>query len=1379
MDDDAENQHVEEGEPLKGTGLKVAPLTVKGLHYENEHVSLINTRLDAIYAHHNPSDYGNVAPLPCSSRNKTAGQCKRIVRKRARTIKPAALAASDVSGAVVVVPTVSMVPHPLDVSPSVVPHPLDVSQPPPTAATVIALRQRQAQRVQRLQNPKIHFKHGYNPHFVLARHLNEKEIDDSSTATPSLLHRQKLAILGERHVLADDAEIERRAQQLAYRRTFDAQIRQNWRLRKYDFRLEQDYGQAIYSFVQWQMEKEEAAGPVIHERKRKVNFLETERSRTKRRVEECDSDDQDSDATPPMAQDPFAFDEDNEQESIYHRLLQSSQDAQQFLTGSSVLDNDSGPTAHVDDDWSAWQQRLDYWAQGKQAPSKSELPTAFDYTKANGGHAKNVPGTFHFMLQHQPLRKAAGQGSYLSPYDNRLFPLHHPLTYHNNPEQGAVYLHRRQMRCAATRYLIGGGGGRRVSPQWIARRDPASPVDRDVVLENRLLHCLWKGDTAASPSTHRYKFLLKLCTFQGRRLGFFLQHQWKDRGAVAHVLGLHCHSSLEPGRRRRQHRGYEPRLEGRSMFSLLQSNRCSEIILAEKMLVKLQSVRMVGEKDPGKQDATFSLLTTSPYIPVPCTIPPTPMGPMDVIGCIFGPPDRHANVVHAATIDEGVIVVTLSTLVERLLASTCETSRSKRRDKVTGAAFVHSEPERNLVLQQIESMLCQCVARNQKNFFMILSRVKNPLAEMPLAAMYRSVSTYCDFFLNFNEPGLANAVAKVISFLKPLMTHNGIQDFADLHLTWGLLRIASILPEKPLRLLANQLDTKVCRTPFEKFRQVLEYMEEKEMIYDNAEGKTAAGFASPNAVDVSLLEYAFHDAVAIFQQCVEREPANVLYHMWHLGALASSMLLCSGLRIGSKARAYPSSIGDGVDPNSFDLLEGDENRGVELRRKLPRFDDLRRKTAKSLWVVTQLDQRQNTCLSCLAIASILEWKQVVGLILGPLVENQPALVVSIRDMHDLKASEWAMQERSSSSLEYHYRLAGDLNSRLAVAAARLELNPENLDDWRRMVSLLPSNGFAVLQAVNQRDEVTLHGSGTPSLVRQDLDERESIPGTTWWDSDRSQWWDQQILFISHQESRLTVIQRKKVYDFVASMLPSNQEDPQNASLAGAISSSCTGKARSSWEWLLSVGLSTESGSCDGAEAKCRSKSFDADLPRPFAEVLRSKSLVSSDSPEPIGPLVTLPDPALYDASSEVTAMKVRIACHLYGANHVIVKRGVHYLADRCFNSLPSGAAQRDTTSSYPLACLQWLSKSGLHVVACLSDWNVTSGLREVSDRRRPTKYTDTLRLTVRNAIEEYGLKFSLIYNKHPDVFAGHKVGIVRVSVTESFRYSINRRILTV
>ena len=797
------------------------------------------------------------------------------------------------------------------------------------------------------------------------------------------------------------------------------------------------------------------------------------------------------------------------------------------------------------------------------------------------------------------------------------------------------------------------------------------------------------------------------------------------------------------------------------------------------------------------QVGTPVLAPQTPYLHLPGTRPPAPAHPLDVTGGIlFGPTDRYEQVVQHGAVDENVCKLTISSLLTRMAAARVEAANSDPQQKM-GLTW-----EKQLQIQ-LGAVLQQTVRLNQNKLYRRKERhLQMSHLELPLAFFYRAVSEYCSVVANgvplpasmmkttaadgdddddgdpaareedddvdetdndnylfvANQPKLNVIADHLFEFLEKQLEHNGLQMFTDLHITFGILRIAHTLPMSGIEILSRSLegqqehhdDLNYCQTPFELVRLLLEHLEESDILVEDIVAGMSSNATDESVVHVGELEYAFHGGATLFRKCVQREPTNVLYHCWHLSALAASLLLCSGHRIGAGAHPYPSGrtqqdsasqqhhflFASGLGHNLND--QHSDAAPHEVRRALPKFEELRQETAKAFQVLAHLAQHQRGNRSHRAVASFLEWRQVVALMMGPPVdydsdeESDYGTSVevdhyysNVRSLHRHHAIEWALQEGTAPVLNAVLLRDDDsssLDDRLQGVACALETNPCSIAHWRALVQALGPVGRRVAAEERERCRQSsctdcwriLNGLNVDHSTLTHRRERGS-----WWGRERCEWWYESLLQLP-SPSTDSPDRANEIKFALEEALGDVEPIVLESASKNEIGQSFCRRDHSTLDWLEDVLISQGNDDDLLPPREVRSQSVSGHLPQTY----RRKCGRSLEDPEFHLDFAGERDS---DHCTELIAYKALILCHLYGTWHAGVD---HCICELVRASYSSGKKLQQNCNAF--GALQWLQRMGLDVAIIFQQSQQTKPKDNAARRKVLTRTHNTAGMETRS-----------------------------------------------
>ena len=747
---------------------------------------------------------------------------------------------------------------------------------------------------------------------------------------------------------------------------------------------------------------------------------------------------------------------DDEHDTILQRLSQPSQ-----ISLLSQQQNDN-PEDDV-----PWSQRLDFWQLGYQAPrvnhSYWKTPLNLDHQHKGTDKVRILSsGTKEdlFTLGHFPP-------SQLRPPKYSLQYLRFPS---RNQDAFGSFIHARNATVVASRVLSAGPSG--------------SGTD----LSNRFVRLLWDKEVLSTALSTQVEIMTR---FQGQSLRFFYRYKWRNPSEVAQLLGL------------------TPTLQLMGPQSMVDEPLTLNSMKLRYLTLHDRILHDFIEKDTTviPWDFANSEIQSTPgvhFVPVPGAVPPTPSFPLDALGIVLGPMDKYhyAERVESA-VDDGTYQLTLSSLLSRL----SDAHLNERHA---------DEPELKRHIMDLANSILQA---NQNKLYKRLAKTKRRVSELPLSSFAKASEWYCSLVANHfldGEDATAQGDAEEASFssshgtLLELSSHNGLQLFSSLHITLGLMELARALPPCARNMLDQPFNDLTCRSPLEVVRQLLEYLEESHLLVE----ASSSLYTSEDSVMVEELEYAFHRAVETFEKCVTRDPTEIDHHSWLLAALAGSLLLSSGNRIEPQAaQTHPSYlVQQHVLLNSFQSksrLTGNH----EVRRRLPKFPSLRVETIQAFQRMNNLGRHQEDAARVhLAIATFLEWKQVIALLLGPKpVQNS---FHRIRLRHRIHATQWAVCQGQSTTGGYLHSLHltnCSLEDRVSYLAALLESDPSSRENWLAFVRELGPFGSPTVESRQSRCVcVECQRLFSPCII-MNHDKFRRL--RDWWRGSRFLWWEQGLLHL--------------------------------------------------------------------------------------------------------------------------------------------------------------------------------------------------------------------------------------------------------------------------
>lgn len=260
--------------------------------------------------------------------------------------------------------------------------------------------------------------------------------------------------------------------------------------------------------------------------------------------------------------------------------------------------------------------------------------------------------------------------------------------------------------------------------------------------------------------------------------------------------------------------------------------------------------------------------------------------------------------------------------------------------------------------------------------------------------------------------------------------------------------------------------------------------------------------------------------MVFLNNCIQREPWNVQFHCWYIGAVASSLLLCSGQRITTTTQQKHQHLNSSPRRVVF----------TTIRRPLPKLQELRKQTALAFRELVHLSTKYpNQQRIHAAITAFLEWDQVMSLLLGPSLnsngkptEHYDTYYHHFRTLYQYHKTQWALQE--NTPLAYKALRCATYNDSgndvyLKELASALETDPSNMDHWQALVQALGPIGALKscscyrCTAMSTTEDCFCHECDRLVPGRTIDHETMAIRNkdTDWWGYERCHWWYECLL----------------------------------------------------------------------------------------------------------------------------------------------------------------------------------------------------------------------------------------------------------------------------
>ena len=837
-----------------------------------------------------------------------------------------------------------------------------------------------------------------------------------------------------------------KAKQQRYREWLD--IRTRWKRRECDLRNEPDVGGAV-------------------EHALRMAPLPRRTARTSKAAGETPVPPEELE--PEETTEPPVDTSDEEDQNILSQLMQGSQEQQK------EKEIEKKKQKKVDDFFTPYDERLDYWERGLPCPEADpEVDAYYSRLKQIIPQERRSP--------HKPVDEP---GEYITL---RTLTKHKDTLLKNAPRSYLNLTHDVPVR----QYFI----HERQLVRLIARKLVTSPACPDCY------RILWHNTSSSAVAPRRrYAEMQRLrMRLQGQDARTFWSHTWTNRQAAADLLGMtHSYTRIDillnPARQGEGHR-------------------------------RLVASKYAKRKENGTVEKVHYDMTTPScgYVPVSGAVPPVPPRPLDIAPIVMGPIDKAStHIFNTQAIDEATYRLTVASLHRRWLKypSTrhhLEAVADKMLELVEDPPGAYDRakskdnqrPLRYLVFMGYVSLTLNGGLQHQDE----KANVDEDAGDYSQEAQQEIIPAEERI-----DPDFPSLCKRLFDYLNGGLEQSGLARMCQLYCTLGLLRIAKDLPESAARLLSRPLDDSVFRTPFDQVAGVLQHLEDNGLMVDDRQKQRSQ---SP-VVGVGEVEYALHQASEKFAACVERDPTELQYRCWYLASLAGCLLLCSGHFMGSGARVYPAPT-DGESSQelerSFNLIHspGNEKRTdmqPASRFMLSNFPVLRQETAKAFYVLCHFASKQGNLSprAHLAISSFLEWRQVIALLLGP--DTNPAEMSVVRSFHEYHVTQWARQDIASAKV-FMQNQRDNAKSAVEFYAAAVEVDPSSIQNWRALAEELGSVGC---QKVSQEE----HQSKCPSdcrgcgsvvpghYVDHDEERARTTGSKKWWGRERQISWSYSIL----------------------------------------------------------------------------------------------------------------------------------------------------------------------------------------------------------------------------------------------------------------------------
>ncbi len=1083
-----------------------------------------------------------------------------------------------------------------------------------------------------------------------------------------------------------------------------AAIRARWKARTVNFQSEDDIGDAFWLRAQeaigekLRSDEKERLQRQRRERKNKLKQQKKEEFEKMKRLEDEDVLEED--------------DEVKEQSQLLAQLSQPEITPKEEDLGDPTNNSDSKESS----------QKLNYWELGYSVPNKSSITFDFDPSVERIVHSgcekaletekkrkeykkDETKATFTALM----MREDGPRNSMRCFFEpNRSLICNAKGTFRPGYRLG----HFHHLLNMAARSLCGDGGSRSLE---------------DIDLENQYIQLLCKqyedeakrkyNDKTMCADFRKKGFLTTLADDQGKNMLFYLQNAWDDPEEVAKQLGImdsfqelpmggnvltnlkdNCkkkrlqmkkkhklhsvnwdHENHNEDENESDHEDLEDEersmpLDEENSPEATTNGGLVDVMTMETSTSRNDKKRYFGPSHD-KRDALIS--PTTFYSHIVGTEPPIPEHPLDPAAWIFGPIDRFSKFYHTSVrMDTSIYKIILSTLMKRI-------ARARLSNNLS--IVCNTQDQIMYLMEEFASI------NENKIYLYYTSTIQDPSdSDIPLVEFYRGINEYCSYTANgtlelqqeneadgdetnneirnehdeSQKASGTNLIAgKIWEFCQPKIRQNALLRFPKLRITFGIALICRSINPSAAEILSSPIDDDGICTPLDLFKEALEDMESKKYIVINQN-------LEENSIRAVELEFLLHDAAEFFQEAVELDPTNVEYQLWHIGCLASCLLISSGNKIcANTAHVHPSQMKE-TFLDSFKCAH-------EVRPCMKKYNEVRVELSSAVRALFTLVKYQGGSRAHLGLFSLLEWRQVIGLLVGSELNN---FLNDIHKHHALHFGSWARLEPAAFLREYR-----GITTNICVPslyAQILENDPGKITNWRNFV----------------------HSLGPVSAGAKSGD---------WWGKDR-RWWSDSLVYTGSTNTndfdgidRLVgsdmLLKLKEAIAFSSSNAKTNLSTPiktQDDEIRKE-------NDHHDMVWLPTLeDVMVKNEERVKISEEDRIRCYANDLPGmqknvpenndkndPASAFLSSISMSSGNPPLELSLM-----------SDEVTAYKFFISCHLFGADQPSLQDYIIFsLCKKCIrNEWNSIRKELDKTCDQ-FRVLVWLNSMGIDVVGIIEN----------------------------------------------------------------------------
>mmetsp|Transcript_5995 Transcript_5995/g.12823 ORF Transcript_5995/g.12823 Transcript_5995/m.12823 type:complete len:1009 (-) Transcript_5995:290-3316(-) len=630
--------------------------------------------------------------------------------------------------------------------------------------------------------------------------------------------------------------------------------------------------------------------------------------------------------------------------------------------------------------------------------------------------------------------------------------------------------------------------------------------------------------------------------------------------------------------------------------------------------------------------------------------------------------DKYAEIMHNNQFDLKVVRLTLSALITQIgiafqhldtanvFSSNAPNQYSDKEFGFVGSGSFDSK-NRNEGAKEVLSLtndfLRNCVETVTPLELTGFEKSNSGSKEI-LTLLTQSFLCHCNLRTDDNEKsnGMAIVGRSLADFGRFYINDPLLASFSSIHITTGISFItSSFTSNKSINILGESctLSGHSFQTPFELLSRALE-----EQIHYT---EFSMGRAMLR-LELKSISKALTKAAQIFHSCCKHDRTHLDSQNWRLAALAGLMVISSGLPIGKQFK--PQEITENVD--DFEKVREDV---------IICFQDLLSVTN---------DLKNNEALYHLSVASFLEWREARNL----LIYFNPQLCFELNKAHTFHMLKWsendvsisAIKRMNERSLQENNSNAISFNAMASNAANLVESYPENHWYWADLVHILGKVGNDARKSpalkCNKRScgECSILKTGYQLYHKPLSYENES----DWWGRGRD-WWE------SFFFGPMPPVHSQVHEDWSQNGLDSVFQDI--VYIAGSMTTIQESNFdRDDGEIVSIASDSASQNACLDFDRSIKTKNNDFKI-NFLIENLRMEKLLESQVFEPTklnsrlpskmstapknlkqnGFKLNLDGVLIANPIYQIVALKVVVACHLFGTLHSFVNHGIEWLVN--------------------------------------------------------------------------------------------------------------------